>query len=134
VIRLNQRRMSRDQTLTCFTSQTTVGRRSARRAGRTRTTASRRVVAPLVDERTAWKPRWSRRSPPRQCARARRDTTVRPLDGGASTQQWARMTARGSRRCLGPISSPRAGSLVGRQARSFARCGAEEGAERPSGR
>jgi hypothetical protein len=32
---------------------------------------------------------------------------VRPLDGGASTQRWARTPARGSRRRLGLISSSR---------------------------
>jgi hypothetical protein len=141
VIRLNQRRTSRDQTLTCFTSQTTVGRGSVSHTGRTLTTASRRVVGLKISPaHHLWMSARCRNLDGADARHligargARRDAAVRPLDGCASTQRWARTPARGSRQRLGLVSSPHAGSLVGRRARSLSRCGVEEGAERTSGR
>jgi hypothetical protein len=89
--------------LLVLTSRTTVDRRSARRAGRTQTTASRCVVGIKISPVHRLWMRARRGDHDGSDThhligeRARRDAVVRPLEDGASTQRWACTPVRGSR-------------------------------------
>jgi hypothetical protein len=131
VTRLNRRRMSRDQTLTCFTSQTTVGRGSVSRAGRTRTTASWRVVGLKISlAHHLWMSAQrgnldgADTRAPRRCTRTRRDAVE-------ATRWWRVHPTVGAHTGEGLKTAPRARSLssrwVARRSTSSVACSLRRG-------